>query len=221
MSGRLVDTSHCLTSAGLATEVVTKIVGSFDVELTGIPTVPVLTAAVAAAFGVEDEFVVITFSAGSGGRLLSALRQAPLRFLASKVAVEYEVVVPPNTTKTEGEVVDAALALSDPQSNVAQTFSQSMLDSGVVVVNVAQVQDPVTVQSVIVRDASGAVVKPSQETSGDATLPNENSQIDVAAVVGSVVAGLAVLALLGGLVHYLMACRKAEDLDDVVSNSAV
>merc|ERR1711966_534267 len=50
MSGRLVDASHCLSSAGLLTERVTKVVGTVDVELTGVPTVVLLTAAVATAF---------------------------------------------------------------------------------------------------------------------------------------------------------------------------
>jgi len=202
---------------------VTKVVGTFDVELTGVPTLPALTAAVAAAFGVDEQYILVAFNtmAGDGGRLLTASRSAPLRSLASKVAIEYEVVVPPNTTKTEEEVLGAALALSESQSNATLAFSKSMLASGVVVVSVTQVEDPVTVQSVIVRDASGAVVKPTQGASIDDTSPGEDSDIDVAAVIGGVIAGLAVLALFGWLVHYLMQRRKTEAPEDMVSTLAV
>lgn len=225
MSGRLVDASHCLSSAGLVTEVVTKVVGTFDVELTGVPTVASLTAAVAGAFAVDQQYVFVTFStatAGTGGRLLSALRSAPLRFLASKINIDYEVTVPPNTTKTEAEVVTAAQALSEPQSAAGQAFSQSMLDSGVLVVSVDSVKDPITVQSIVVRDETGAVVKPIQATTTDAPLPSEGSDINVAAVVGGVVAGLTLLVLLGGLVHYFMLRRKVDDSDDdVISTLAV
>lgn len=223
MSGRLVDASHCLTDAGLVTETVTKIVGTFDMQLTGVPTVASVTAAVATAFGVDQQYVFVTFGsvAGSGGRLLSVLRSAPLRFLASKFNIEYEVVVLPNTTKTEDEVVGAALALSEPQSTAGTTFSQSMLDAGVVVWWVAQVQEPVTIESLVVRDETGTVVKPAHSTPGDATSSNKDSDIDVAAVVGGVVAGLVLLVLLAGMVHYLTLRRKVEDSDDAVSTLAV
>lgn len=223
MSGRLVDTSHCLTNAGFSTQTVTKVFGTFELEVTGVPTVLALTAAVAEAFGVDEEYVSIAFStvAGTGGRLLSVFRNAPLRLLASKVAVEYEVVVAPNTTQTEKDLVAAALELSEPQSNVTQAFSKSMRNSGVVVVSVSHGADPVTVQSVIVRDASGTVVKPTQGAPVDAIVPNDDSDVDVAAVVGGVVAGLAVLAFLGVLMHYFMLRRKADASDDMVSDLAV
>merc|ERR1712178_463861 len=183
MSGRLVDTSHCLTNAGFSTQTVTKVFGTFELEVTGVPTVLALTAAVVEAFGVDEEYVSIAFStvAGTGGRLLSVFRNAPLRLLASKVAVEY----------------------------------------GVVVVSVSHGADPVTVQSVIVRDASGTVVKPTQGAPVDAIVPNDDSDVDVAAVVGGVVAGLAVLAFLGVLMHYFMLRRKADASDEMVSDFAV
>merc|ERR1712054_307668 len=45
-----------------------------------------------------------------------------------------------------------------------------------------------------------------------------DSDVDVAAVVGGVVAGLAVLAFLGVLMHYFMLRRKADASDDMVSD---
>lgn len=216
MSGRLVDASHCLATTGFITEAVTKVVGTLEVELTGVPAVGSLTAALADAFDVEREYVFVTFSAksGSGARLLSGARSAPLRFLASVINVQYEVVVPPNTTKTEGEMVAAASALSEPQSPIGQTFSQSMLDSGVTVVSVAQSEDPVPVQSVIVMDETGAVVNPTQAAPSINIPQIKEADVDIAAVVGGVVAGLTLLAVAGALVHYFMPRRKVESSDD-------
>merc|ERR1711988_145909 len=219
MSGRLVEASHCLGSAGLITETVTKVVGTVDLELTGVPTVVVLTAAVASAFGVDQQYVFVTFSAvnGHGGRPLSGLRSVPPRSLVSKINVAYEVIVPPNTNKTESEIVGSALALSDPQSDVGEVFSQSMQNAGVEVLSVAQIVEPVLVQSVVVRDENGAIVKPTQEVPPTAVAPTKEADVDIAAVVGGLAAGLVLLVLLGGLVRYLMIRRKLDSSDELAN----
>merc|ERR1712054_42513 len=223
ISGRLVDTSHCVSSTGFITEKVAKVVGAFDVEVTGNPTVASLTVSIAAAFGVDQKYVYVSFSTapGIGGRLLSALRSAPIRALASMVSIQYEVAVTSNMTKTESDVAGAAMALSDPQSTEGQAFSQSMLDSGVVVVSVSLVEAPVSIQSVVVRDETGAVLKPNQPTAVDITPATKDAEIDVGAVIGGVVAGHVLLVLLGGLVQYFILRRKVEDSDEVISTSAV
>jgi len=215
MSGRLIDASHCVTG-DLSSENVVKIVGTVDVEVTGTPTISSLTKAVADAFGIDRQYVFVTFNtvAGSGGRLLSVPRSAPLRFLASKINVEYEVVVPSNTTQSE--FVVAAMALSDPQSDVGQAFMQSMSVSGVVVIRVAHVQDPIAVPSVIVRDQTGTIVKPAQMATS--LSPNKESGVNIGAVVGGVVAGVIVLVILGVLVHYFfLTQRNAESVNELPS----
>lgn len=219
ISGRLVDASHCVTDTGFITETVTKVVGSLDLELSAAASVASLTLAIAGAVGVDQQYVFVSFRTvlGSSGRLLSAATSASLRSLAATVSVDYEVAVPASCSPFEcsaSDVVAAALALSQPESDAERAFSESMLGSGVVVVSVSQINEPVTIESVVVRDEKGAVVKPIQTALVYDATTRESTSIDLGAVIGGVVAGLALLVLVGGLIHYFRLRQKVESSDD-------
>lgn len=209
MSGSLIDASHCVAT-GAVSEAVVKVFGAVNVEVTGTPTVASLEAAVAEALSTDRKYVFASFKSASGntGRRLSSRQSAPSRFLASNINVDYEVIVPPNRTKTE--LVSLARGLSNVSSATGQAFRQSMSSSGVVVVGISEIRQPIAVQSVIVRDEAGNIIKPGQTPSAPSPAPGNESDVNVGAIVGGVVAGVILLVILIGLVYYFLTRSKAE-----------
>lgn len=200
ISGMLTGASYCISEAGVTTENVTKIVGTIKVEVTGSPTVDSLTKAIADAFGLDPQYVDVFFNAAtsSGRLLLSASESAPPRFLASRFNVQYEVVVTPNMTQST--LISAAKALSESNSTVGKAFMQSMLNSGVTVLSVAPVHSPIAVQSIVVKDQSGGIIKPGQPAPGPG--PKKDSDVNIGAIIGGVVGGAILLLIIAASVRY-------------------
>merc|ERR1719215_1235490 len=104
------------------------------------------------------------------------------------------------------------MALSNLNSTVGHGFAQSLSTSGVIVKSVSYHEDPVVVQSLILTDASGEVMKfdVSQKQTTPTTPPENDgwSIITIILVVGGSLLGLAMLV---GITQYLILMkRKAE-----------
>jgi len=207
VSGRLVDSSHCISDTGLKRKDVLKVFGTVDLAVTGSPTSASLTKAIADAFSVGQEYVVVDSDAfpTSDGRLLSAIHQVPVRFLDAVDTIEfrYTVAVDPNTTQS---AFSDAMALSDLNSSVGRAFAQSLLSSGVTVKSVSNQYDPVVVKSSILTDQSGEVVK--FDVSQKPTTPPENNDWSIGTIIAIVIGSVLGLLICGGIAQYLLLMRK-------------
>jgi len=208
VSGRLVDASHCISDTSLKRTDVFKVFGTVDLAATGSPTSASVTKAVAEAFKVDKEHVVVDSDAfpASDGRLLSANLHTPLRFLDALSTLEfrYTVVVPLNTSQN---AFRDAMSLSESNSTVGRAFMDSMASSGVKVHSVSYHYDPVVLKSVILTDQSGEVVK-FDVSQKPTSAPPANSDWSTGAIIALVIGGLLLLLVIGAMAQYLLLMRR-------------
>jgi len=205
-SGSLVDASHCL-SAGLIAVNVSKVVGALSLEVLGKPTEASVTKALAEALNVAPEYVTVFLQIDAAGRRLALRQTSPDRRLASKVNIKYEVAIPPNVS--QNAITSAAASLSQQNSTAGEAFTKSMSSLGLEVSKVVDTFPPVVVQSVVVKDQSGSVVndRNSPEVQAPAPAP-EGSNVNAGLIIGVVLAGIAFLLVVGGIVRYVVLMRR-------------
>merc|ERR1719238_518448 len=76
----LFGASYCIDpSDGLSVEQVTEIVGKIEIESSVNPNIDSLTVAISDALELDVQFVLVSFSAQTGKRLLSSLQRAAPR----------------------------------------------------------------------------------------------------------------------------------------------
>merc|ERR1712232_1278641 len=76
-------------------------------------------------------------------------------------SVGFSVIVPPY--EQHSELVKKVNDLANPNSEVTQHFNAEMQANGVTVESIVLTQPPISVNSVILRDASGAILNPQLE----------------------------------------------------------
>jgi len=153
VSGLLVGVSYCLSSDDMIADNVTKVVGELELEVASSVTVDQLTAAIAKAFAVDPQHVLVFVESGSKRRLADAVR----RFLSSSFLVEYEVAVPASSDKDQ--FFNAAKTIADQASAAGKAFTSMLETLGVKVFNVDVVQEAVLADAVVIRDNERKIVK--------------------------------------------------------------
>jgi len=179
-----------------------------NVEVTGSPDVTSFTNAIASSFNIDSENVVVNLLLGRNGRLLSSGLRGSQRFLGSSVTISYEVIVPPITAES---LFSAAVALAESNTTVGQAFARSMSSSGISVLSVVYVHRPVVLQSVLVRDASGRIIK-SRTAPAPVSGQKDSSDSNAGMIVGIVVGSVFFLLISGAVGRYLMLMRKKSEV---------
>lgn len=82
-----------------------------------------------------------------------------------------------------------------------------MSKSGIAVLSVATISDPVAVQLVIVKDQAGNVVKPGQPATATPE-PKKDSDGNIGVIIGGVLGGIALLIVIGLVVRYALVMRS-------------
>jgi len=203
ISGRLVDSSHCVSAADVIPVKMLKVFGTVVIGLTGMPTSAAVTKAIADAFLTDPNYVSVASDAfpSADGRLLAASQRTPPRFLSSVITVQYTVAMTPNREQHSSSALSNVMALSSPNSAAGQAFSQSMKGSGVTVLSLVYFNRPVIVtDSVVLQNAAGAIqqfdVSPAWEVK---TTPTTNEDIGVFAVLAVMLSSLLFLIIVGCL----------------------
>lgn len=210
VSGRLVDSSHCISDAGLQRKDVFKVFGTVDSALTGSPTSASMTKAFAEAFNVNQEYVVVdsdAFPTGEGRILSERVNQrALLRFLqaANTVKLSYTVVVPLNMSQ---QALRDAMSLSEANSAAGRAFVDSLASAGIKVQSVSYHYDPVVVKSMILTDQSGEVVK-FDVTQKPTSAPPISTDWSITTIIAIIVGGLICFSCSGFMAQYLLLMRR-------------
>jgi len=200
VSGLLVGVSYCLSSDDMVAENVTKVVGELELEVASGVSANQLTAAIAEAFAVDQQNVLVFVESGSERRLAAA----PHRFLSSTFLVEYEVVVPMNRSKDQ--FVGTAKALTDGGSTVGRAFTGILETFGVKVFIVSVVQQAVLAEAVVIRDSEAKIIKFNAVTQAASTTSSgTNSGVNMEAL-GGVIA-----TLFFGLIVAIICCGCKKD----------
>jgi len=203
VGGLLVGVSYCLSSDEMVAENVTKVVGELQLEVASSVTVEQLTAAIATAFAVDPQHVLVFLESGSKRRLADA----PHRFLSSTYLVEYEVAVPSDRNKEH--LFSAAKSITDEASAVKRAFIGILETFGVKVFSVDVVQQAVMANAVVIRDSKKTIVKFPQAPEATSTaMPIASSEatsaVDMEALGGVIAAFL--VGLIASVACYC--CRK-------------
>lgn len=204
ISGRLVDSSHCVSAQDVIPIKMLKVFGTVFIGLTGMPTSASVTKAIADAFLTHPNYVSVASDAfpSSDGRLLAARQRTPLRFLSSVITVQYTVAIKPNREQHSSSALSNVMALSTPNSASGQAFSQSMKGSGVTVLSLVYFNRPVIVtDSVVLQNAGGTIqqfdASPTREIKTMLTTNEDLGVLTILAVVFSSLLFLSSLAWLG------------------------
>jgi len=212
MSGRLIDSSHCISAPDVTPMKMLKVFGTVFIGLTAIPTAASLRKAISDAFATHPDYVSVASDAfpSSDGRLLAARQRTPMRFLASVITVEYTVAITPNREQHHSSVLSNAVALSSLNSAAGQAFSQSMKSSGVTVLSLVDFHLPIIVtDSVVLQNAAGAIeqfdVSPALEVE---TMLTKNEDFGVGTILAVVFGSLLFLIILGCLVRTCFVLRR-------------
>jgi len=184
----------------MVAENVTKVVGELELEVASGVSANQLTAAIAEAFAVDQQNVLVFVESGSERRLAAA----PHRFLSSTFLVEYEVVVPMNRSKDQ--FVGTAKALTDGGSTVGRAFTGILETFGVKVFIVSVVQQAVLAEAVVIRDSEAKIIKFNAVTQAASTTSSgTNSGVNMEAL-GGVIA-----TLFFGLIVAIICCGCKKD----------
>jgi len=213
ISGRLIDSSHCISAPDVSPVKMLKVFGTVFIGLAGIPTAASLTKAISDAFVTHPDYVSVASDAfpSSDGRLLAARQRTPLRFLSSVITVEYTVAITPNSLQHSSSALSNAMALSSLDSEAGQAFSQSMKSSGVTVLSLVYFNLPIIVtDSAVLQNAAGTieqfVVSPAWEVK---TMPTKNGDLGVGTILAAVFGSLLFLMILGGLARTCFVMRRS------------
>lgn len=220
-AGSLADWSACME--GVTAEEVTKIILELTMSLAGELTEIALIKSFGASLGVAEQWIAINFidsTRGTGRRLQEA----------KSYSVGLDVVVPPNAFHSD--LLKQVSTFGDPDSVASVAFTSRMAASGVTVSGIVLAKPPISVQSVILRDSSGAIIKPPVKASGSASSvpgsPSSPGASPLAAsseennsdeVVGGVVGGCVGLVLVVAIAYYL--CRKPVDVKSFAEEQSV
>jgi len=199
---------------GMIAENVTKVVGELGLEVASSVTVDQLTAAIAKAFAVDPQHVLVFLQSGSKRRLTDAAR----RFLSSSFLVEYEVTVPANSIKDV--FLNAAKTLADQASVAGIAFTSMLETSGVKVFKVYDVlgvagvvQEAVLADAVVIRDSKGSIVKFSDASA--TTSEGRASGLTKEELVGVIAAGTVALMVIIWIFRMLHCCHQDPDADTI------
>jgi len=215
LSGRLVDSSHCVSDQDVTPIKMTKVFGTVFIGLSHIPTADSVKKAFADAYLTHPDYVSVASDAfpRSDGRLLVARQRTPLRFLSSVIAVDYTVAISPNCSEHSSKALSSAMALSSLKSKVGKAFSQSMKSSGVTVISLVDFNLPIIVNNAIVlHNAAGAIEQPEASSLssalGDTSMQPEKEGLGVGTALAVVLGSLLFLTILGFLARTCFVIRR-------------
>jgi len=167
-----------------------------------------LTAAIAKAFVVDPQHVLVFVESGSNRRLTDAAR----RFLSSSFLVEYEVAVPVSSSKDQ--LLNAAKTITDQASAAGKAFTSMLETLGVKVFHVAVVQEAVVADAVVIRDREKNIVKFNELPEVSATTwEGESSGLTKEELVGVIGAVTCALMVMIWIVRMLHCCDQDPDAD--------
>jgi len=211
ISGRLVDSSHCVSATDVTPVKMLKVFGTVFIGFTGIPTAASVKKAIADACLTHPDYVSVASDAfpSSDGRLLAARQRTPLRFLASVITVQYTVAITPNEQHSS-KALSNAMTLSSLKSAGGQAFLQSMKSSGVTVLSLVYFNLPIIVSnSIVLQNAAGAVEQTEVSQALEVeTMLTGKEDLGAGTIVVVVLGSLLFLIILGSLARTCFVIRR-------------